>query len=190
MFRSVGVRTERFNRTASWRVLYAQIRQWLLLLSGKQLIWTTQRGVEIVAERGRKSEHDFVVKYRDTQRSRNWRTPKHIHLIVELYVKEAYQPRLTYELRDHLISVYDKVQPISQYPPTLQVYQQGDEQRFASLDAVGEYSVEFLLVVSELIFIQEKTNYPQGSLTRALYEDFGVKDRFSVVQKAAFRGTG
>lgn len=37
------------------------------------------------------------------------------------------------------------------------------------------YIVEFLLVVSELIFIQEKTNYPQGSLTRELYEDFGTK---------------
>jgi len=169
-------------------VIRSFLRRWFLLLTGKQLIWTTERGVEIVVERGRKSEHDFVVKYRDPQRSRNWRTPKHIHLIVELYVKEAYQPHLTYELRDHLIGVYDKVQPISHYPPALQVYQRGDEQRFLPLDAVGEYSVEFLLVVSELIFIQEKTNYPQGSLTRALYEDFGVKDRFSVVQKAAFRG--
>lgn len=170
-------------------VIRRLIRRVLLLLTGKQLIWTTERGVEIVVEAGRKSEHDFVVKYRAPQRSRNWRTPKHIHLIVELYVKEAYHPRLTYELRDYLISVYNKVQPISQYPPNLQVYQKGDEQRFLSLDAVGEYSVEFLLVVSELIFIQEKTNYSQGSLTRALYEDFGVKDRFSVVQKAAFRGT-
>lgn len=173
-----------------WSAIRACLRRWLLLLAGKQLIWTTERGVEIVVEKGRKSDYDFVVKYRDTQRSRNWRTPKHIHLIVELYVKEAYQPRLTHDLRDHLISVYDKVQPINHYPPALQVYRRGDEQPFLSLDAVGEYSVEFLLVVSELIFIQEKTNYPQGSLTRALYEDFGVKDRFSVIQKAAFRGAG
>ncbi len=170
------------------RAIQRFVRRALLSLTGKQLIWTTERAVQIVVEAGRKSEHDFVVKYHDPQRSRNWRTPKHIHLIVELYVKEAHQPRLTYELRDHLISVYDKVQPISHYPPTLQVYRKGDEQRFLSLDAVGEYSVEFLLVVSELIFIQEKTNYPQGSLTRELYKDFGVEDRFRVVQKAAFRG--
>jgi hypothetical protein len=45
-------------------------------------------------------------------------------------------------------------------------------------------SVEFLLVVSELIFIQEKTNYQGGSLTYKLYQDFGVKDCFTVVNTA------
>lgn len=162
------------------------LRRWLLRLLGKQIIWTTQRGVEIVVERGRKSNLDFVVKYREP--NGRWRTPKHIHLIVELYVKQAYRPQLTLELRDCLLAMYDKIQPAPQYPPTLQVYQPGDEQRFSALDNVGEYTVEFLLVVSELIFIQEKTNYPQGSLTRELYEDFGTKDRFSVLHKAAFRG--
>jgi len=35
--------------------------------------------------------------------------------------------------------------------------------------------------------IQEKTNYPEGSLTENLYEDFGVKDRFHVIQKAVLK---
>jgi hypothetical protein len=60
--------------------------------------------------------------------------------------------------------------------------------KFTELDKVGEFSVEFLLVVTELIMIQEKTNYPQGSLTQKLYADFGIKDRFSVIQSAVFRG--
>jgi hypothetical protein len=53
---------------------------------------------------------------------------------------------------------------------------------------VGECTVEFLLVAIELVAIQEKTNYPLGSLTENLYKDFGVKDRFSVIQKAVWRG--
>jgi len=53
---------------------------------------------------------------------------------------------------------------------------------------VGEFTIEFLLVVTELIGIQEKTNYPEGSLTESLYRDFGVADRFSVIQKATWRG--
>jgi hypothetical protein len=154
------------------------------------LIWTTQEGVEIAVERGSKSQsaHDFVVRFRDPNRSRRWRTPKHIHLIVELYVKEAYEPILTHQLRDYLVGVFQQIQPISSYPPQLQVYKPGDEQQFARLNAVGEFSVEFLLVVSELIFIQEKTNYPQGSLTQELYMAFGKEDRFSVINRATYRG--
>ncbi len=151
-------------------------------------IHTTQEGVEIFVSQGRKSSNDFVVKYKDRRYSTKSRTPKHIHLIVELYVKEAYDKQLTHQLRDYLVSLFDKVRPIDRFPPALQVYKPGNEQPFKKLDAVGEYSVEFLLVVTELIFIQEKTNYPEGSLTKELYEDFGKADRFSVIQKAAWRG--
>jgi hypothetical protein len=162
------------------------LRRALYALMGKKHIWTTQQGVEIYVERGNKSQspHDFIVRYKEP--GKRLRTPKHVHLIVELYVKEAYNKTLTHDLRDHLIWVFDQVQPITSYPPTLQVYEPNHAQRFAALDNVGEFSVEFLLIVSELIFIQEKTNYPQGSLTKELYEAFGVMDRFSVIHKATY----
>ncbi|MCS7227654.1 MAG: hypothetical protein NZ839_01665 [Endomicrobia bacterium] len=41
--------------------------------------------------------------------------------------------------------------------------------------------------MSELLAIQEKTNYPTGSLTESLYKDFVEKDRFSVIQKAILK---
>lgn len=172
------------------RSMWRAFRRWLLSLSGKHLIWTTQDGVEIVVEQGHKtqSKHDFVVKFRDPNRGGRWRTPKHIHLIVELYVKEAYDRALTYQLRDHLVNLFQQIQPISSYPPQLQIFQPSHAQQFARLDAVGEFKVEFLLVVSELIFTQEKTNYPQGSLTLELYKAFGREDRFSVINRATFRG--
>lgn len=168
--------------------LYGAAYRWILSLIGYHPIHTTQQGVEICVSRGKKTQNDFVVLFKDP-RSGRWRTPKHIHLIVELYVKEAHNPLLTYELRDHLIKIFDRVRPIISFPPSLQVYQPGDEQRFQALDAVGEFSVEFLLIVSELIFIQEKTNYPHGSLTKKLYEAFGQKDRFTVVQMATTHRT-
>jgi hypothetical protein len=104
--------------------------------------------------------HDFVVRFREPEKQ--WRTPKHIHLIVELYVKEAYNKELTHQLRDHLLQVFQAVQPIVSYPPDLQFFKPEHAQPFEPLNAVGEMSVEFLLVVSELIFIQEKTNYQGG----------------------------
>lgn len=173
-----------------WAWLWNGVQQWLLRLAGNHLIHTTQDGIEIAVRQGQKSNspHDFMVRFRDPKRSGRWRTPKHIHLIVELYVKEAYNRDLTHQLRNHLLDVFSKIKPVNKFPPSLQVYQPGDEQPFKALDAVGEFSVEFMLVVSELIFIQEKTNYPTGSLTKELYEEFGVKDRFSVIQKATWRG--
>ena len=151
-----------------------------------QTIYTTQNGTQICVLPGTKSAHDFIVKY--TEPGKRARTPQHVHLIVELYVKQAHDARATIALRDHLLNVYDRIVPVSSFPPSLQVFQANDSARFQALDAVGEFSVEFMLVVSELIFIQEKTNYPAGSMTQKLYQDFGIKDRFAVIRSATFRG--
>jgi hypothetical protein len=171
-----------------WIKFHHTLRRWLLLLTGKHLVWTTQNGVEIAVAKGTKpqSPYDFVVKYREP--GKRWRTPKHVHLIVELYVKEAYDKALTHQLRNHLLNVFNQVQPITVYPPSLQYFQPAHATQFQALNAVGEMTVEFLLVVSELIFIQEKTNYQTGSLTYDLYKAFGVKDRFSVIHMATYRG--
>jgi len=169
-----------------WVRIHQALRRWTLLLTGKHLVWTTQNGVEIAVEKGEKKEspYDFKVKFREIGKGKRWRTPKHVHLIVEMYVKEAYNKELTHQLRDHLLRVFQNVQPIDYYPPKIQFFEPDHVLPFRSLDAVGEMSVEFLLVVSELIFIQEKTNYPEGSLTYKLYEEFGVKDRFTVINDA------
>ncbi|MCX7797551.1 MAG: hypothetical protein N2249_02875 [Melioribacter sp.] len=118
---------------------------------------------------------------------RRERTPKHIHLIVEMYVKHAYDPDLTLQLKEHILGMFENITPVNSFPPNLQFFRYEHVERFNRLDEVGEFSVEFLLVVIELIAIQEKTNYPNGSLTQSLYRDFGIKDRFSVIQKAVLQ---
>jgi len=152
------------------------------------LIYTTQKGVEIFVEKGRKqqSPYDFRVRFREP--GKRERTPTHVHLIVEMYVKNAFNPKLTLELKNHILDMFSKIQPINYYPPRLQIFEPEHVKPFVDLDKVGEFSVEFMLVTTELIMIQEKTNYPQGSLTQRLYSDFGVKDRFSVIQSSVFRG--
>ncbi len=132
------------------------------VIAGSDLIYTTKDGTEIWSAKGRKTEsaHDFIVKFR--VRGKRERTPKHIHLIVEMYVKYAFDPDLTMKLRNQILSAFEKIKPIDYYPPKLQVFKSGDEMPFNNLDKVGEFSAEFLLVASELIMIQEKTNYPKG----------------------------
>lgn len=56
------------------------------------------------------------------------------------------------------------IQPIDYFPPRLQFFRPEHVAPFQELDKVGEFSVEFLLVVTELLAIQEKTNYPKGSI--------------------------
>lgn len=151
------------------------------------LIYKTKKGVEIKVYPGNKpqSPYDFIVRYKEPNKRE--RTPAHVHLIVEMYVKHAYNPSLTLKLKEHILEMFKNIRLANSFPSSLQFFQPEHVERFKELDNVGEYTVEFLLVVIELLAIQEKTNYPTGSLTESLYQDFGVKDRFSVIQKAVLK---
>jgi hypothetical protein len=105
-----------------------------------------------------------------------------------MYVKHAYNPSLTLELRDHILTMLNQIEPVNSFPPALQFFKPEHVEPFKDLDRVGEFTVEFLLVAIELVAIQEKTNYPTGTVTENLYKNFGVKDRFSVIQGAVWKG--
>ncbi len=161
-----------------WRVKHIQ---------EDDLVYITKTNVQVGVYPGRKPEspYDFIVKFKEPNKRE--RTPSHVHLIVEMYVKYAHNPPLTLKLKDHILTILTQVKPINSFPPSLQLFKPAHAEPFRDLDKVGEFTVEFLLVVTELMAIQEKTNYPAGSLTESLYKDFGVKDRFSVIQKAVLK---
>jgi hypothetical protein len=154
------------------------------------LVYTTKANVQIGVYPGRKPEspYDFIVKFKEPNKRE--RTPAHVHLIVEMYVKHAFNPELTLRLKEHILSMLASIKPINSFPPSLQYFKPEHIEPFKELDRVGEFTVEFMLVVTELMAIQEKTNYPEGSLTESLYMGFGVKDRFSVIQKAVLKRLG
>lgn len=156
-------------------------------LQEDDLIYTTKANVQVGVYPGKKSEspYDFIVKFKEPNKRE--RTPAHVHLIVEMYVKHAYNPSLTMKLKEHILTMIRAIKPVSLFPPSLQFFRPEHIELFKDLDKVGEFTVEFLLVVTELMAIQEKTNYPKGSLTESLYEGFGFKDRFSVIQKAVLK---
>ena len=109
-------------------------------------------------------------------------------MTVKMYVKHAFNSSLTLKLRDHILEMLSQVEPVTSFPPTLQYFKPEHVEPFKELNKVGEFTVEFLLVAIELVAIQERTNYPTGTLTESLYKSFGVKDRFQVIQKAVWRG--
>lgn len=152
------------------------------------VVFITQSNTQIGVYPGKKAQSpfDFIVKFKEPNKRE--RTPAHVHIVVEMYVKHAHNPSLTLQLKEHILTILSQIQPINSFPPRLQFYKPEHVEPFKDLDSVGEFSVEFLLVVTELLAIQEKTNYPRGSLTERLYQNFGVKDRFSVIQSAVWKG--
>ena len=151
-------------------------------------IYRTSKGVEVYVSKGKKSRCDFKVQYRAPGKA--VRTPKHIHLIIDMYMKKCGDRDLTLKLADHMLNnVVTKVKPTTSYPPSLQIFQPQHVWQFQALDQYGEYSVEFILIVGELIAIQEKTNYPHGVANERMWRAFlEEKDIFTVVSAATFRG--
>ena len=149
---------------------------------------TTKKEVKILVSKGSKKEslYDFRVHYQEP--NKRVRTPKHIHLIIDLYMKLSQNKELTLKLVDYLIDMMKKLKPETSFPPSLQVYNKNDIDKFKELNNYGEYSIEFILVVTELIMIQEKTNYPNGIMNIKVFERFRNKhnDIFSVVSAATF----
>jgi len=109
-------------------------------------------------------------------------------MTVKMYVKHAFNPLLTLKLRDYILKMLSQIKPVTSFPPTLQFFKPEHVEPFKELDKVGEFTVEFLLIAVELVAIQEKTNYPTGTVTESLYKNFGVKDRFSVIQSSVWKG--
>jgi len=149
-------------------------------------IYTTENNVDIFIEPGNKSKKDFIVRYQEP--GKRVRTPKHIHLIIDLLLKKAFNRELTLNLVKNFLNTLLKLNPIQKYPPRLQYFKKENFKKFYKLNGYGEYSVEFIAVIFELIMIQEKTNYPNGIMNRYLFLAFlNEKDIHSIVSVATFR---
>jgi hypothetical protein len=153
-----------------------------------KLMHTTKDNIKVFVSKGTKVEspYDFRVHYQEP--NKRVRTPKHIHLIIDLYIKLSRNQELTLKLVDYLIDMMKKLKSETKYPPSLQIYDKRDISQFEELNRYGEYSVEFILLVTELIMIQEKTNYPNGTMNIKVFERFRNKhdDIFAVVSAATF----
>ena len=152
----------------------------------EQIIYTTQDGVDVIVKHGTKSEKDFIVKYQEPGKRK--RTPKHIHLVVDIFSKKTGNEDLTNRLLDEIIRMIDLLEPAKTYPPRLQYFENTKLKPYQDLNNYGQYSIEFVFVVIELIMIQEKTNYPDGTLNRNLFSQIrNDADIFSIVSTATFR---
>lgn len=143
---------------------------------------------------GSLSEFDIVIKYRKD--GTRIRTPKHIHWVVDVLMKMQADEELTKSFLRKIQSCWNECRPLenNDFETLKALIEDGEANidivRYFPLNAYGEYDVEFLYVLMELLAVQEKTNradaYMFGSIIDELLE--ADRDIFKIVSTAGFGG--
>lgn len=161
-------------------------------------IFKLQDGVRIGVFQGSKGgnpELDIVVKYIDryTYTEKVPRTPQHTHWVIDLLIKKEHNPELTLEFIKYLLEMYDQIEPFKtkeeQQRCELRFTTPERLVRFEGLNQYGQYSVEFIGHIIELLSIEEKTSggkvFMFKDVLTALKDE---KDIFSIVSASNYKG--
>jgi hypothetical protein len=140
---------------------------------------------------GNNPDLDIIIKYKE--KDKRVRTPKHIHWAIDLLIKKEHNLELTKEFIKYLIGMWDEIQPFrtktEQQRCDLRFTDPGHLKVFEPLNKFGEYPVEFIGHIIELMMLEEKTGNHEAfmfkSVLDAIYND---EDIFSVVSRATFSG--
>ena len=143
---------------------------------------------------GNLSQFDIIIKYKKD--GKRIRTPKHIHWVVDILMKMQGEEKLT---KKYLLSIqhcWNTCVPLSNndFDTLKAIIKNGEKaikiEQFFHLNRYGEYDVEFLYVLMELLAIQEKTNrsdaYMFGDIIDELLE--ADMDIFKIISTAGFNG--
>lgn len=140
---------------------------------------------------GQNPDLDILIKYQEA--NKRVRTPKHIHWAIDFLIKKEHNKELTLEFVKYLREMWDKVEPFKtkeeQQKCELKLTTPEKLKKFEELNQYGEYPVEFIGHIIELMMIEEKT----GLSTAFMFKDvldaiIQEKDIFSIVSKATHRG--
>jgi len=149
----------------------------------------------VQGEFGNNKDLDIRVVYVDknTKNKNVPRTPQHIHWAIDLLIKKEHKKELTKRFVKYLLEMWDKVEAFKnkaeQQKCEIKYCLPEKLKEFEELNNYGEYKVEFIACVLELLMIQEKTGNAKAHMFKgvlqAIYDD---KDIFSIVSKAGFKG--
>lgn len=143
-------------------------------------------------ERGYIKDRDIIIKYKDKfTKTKVPRTPKHIHWVVDLLVKKQHEPELTLKFMKYLREMYDKVEAFKNKEDRVNfVLSQTTKEKlkpFEKLDKYGEYKVEFIGHLIELMIKMEKNTPPEkpARVFKELMDSMiAEKEIFVIVSKA------
>lgn len=146
------------------------------------------------------SQFDILIKYRQVKKDGKWsniRTPKHIHWAVDLLIKMHSNRKKIRQFLDFLLDIWDKTLPIKSKDERNKILNiknllekhKDKIKEYQNISQLGEYRIEFLILLAKLLMIQEKTNMPDAYMFKKLLEALRKgKDIFSIVSIATHRG--
>ena len=162
--------------------------------SRKALVEIGFNDFRIYILKGSLSDFDILIKYKE--KLSKIRTPKHIHWVVDILLKQSMKRELTNDFLLLLQKCWQMCQPLTNndfdtiYTFISNQWQLFDYSKYETLNEYGEYPVDFLFVLMNLLSVQEKTNrsdaYMFGKIIDELLED--ELDIFSIVSTAGFGG--
>ena len=140
-------------------------------------------------DRGYIPEHDILIKYQE--KGKHVRTPRHIHWVIDLVVKKEHNRELTLKFMKYLRDMYDRVEAFKSKEDRANfVLKETSKEKlkpFEELNKYGEYKVEFIGHLIELMIKMEKNTPPEKparvfrELMDAMIQE---KEIFVIVSKA------
>ena len=143
---------------------------------------------------GTLSQFDIVIKYKKD--GTRIRTPKHIHWVVDILMKMQGNEALAKRYLRAIQNCWNACVPLTNndYATLKALIENGendiDIEQYFALNAFGEYDVEFLYVVMELLAVQEKTNRADAYVFGKIIEELMEADRdiFKIISTEGFGG--
>lgn len=139
--------------------------------------------------RGANPNHDILIKYKEE--GKRVRTPKHIHWVIDLLIKKEHNKELTLRFMKYLRDIYDHVEGFKskEDKQKCELTETTDEKlkEFEELNNYGEYKIDFIGHLIELMIKMEKNTPPEKparvfkELMDAIIQE---KEIFVVVSKA------
>ncbi len=143
---------------------------------------------------GALSQFDIVIKYKKD--GTRIRTPKHIHWVVDILMKMQGNEVLAKRYLRAIQNCWNTCVPLTNndYATLKALIENGendiDIEQYFALNTYGEYDVEFLYVLMELLAVQEKTNRADAYMFGKIIEELLEADRdiFKIISTAGFGG--
>ena len=143
---------------------------------------------------GNLSQFDIVIKYKKD--GKRIRTPKHIHWVVDILMKMQGNEELTKKYLLAIQNCWNNCMPLSNndFETLKTLIENGEKdietEQYFALNSFGEYDVEFLYVLMELLAVQEKTNRADAYMFGKIIEELLEADRdiFKIISTAGFGG--
>lgn len=143
---------------------------------------------------GSLSQYDILIKYRKD--GTRIRTPKHIHWVVDILMKMQGNEMLTKQYLVAIQHCWNTCSPLpdNSYETLKTLIEDGEQaidiEQYFPLNLFGEYDVEFLYVLMELLAVQEKTNCADAYMFGSIIEELLETDRdiFKIISTAGFGG--